>query len=160
MKMYSVQQVAKLLDLHPKTVRRFIREGVLKAHKIGREWRVQQVDLAAYAHAELANIPPEPVSTTPLNDRVRFSAAIELEESRSDEVTRISNTLVAMLNGKDPAWGPASYELTYHPEHHKARFVVYGTPAFLRATLELLANLQQPSGTNGRDAAEGGRYVE
>ena len=47
--MYTVQELAEILSLHPKTVQRFIREGKLKATKIGREWRVQKEDLREFA---------------------------------------------------------------------------------------------------------------
>ncbi|MDY0063408.1 MAG: helix-turn-helix domain-containing protein [Myxococcota bacterium] len=139
--LYSVDQLAELLDLHPKTVRRFIREGRIKARKIGREWRVHRDDLRDFTHAELAGGQPEPVSETPLGDRVRVSAVIEVAESGAGEVTRLSNTLIALLNGKDPAWGPARYDLIFHPETRRARFVLYGSSAFLRTVLELVETL-------------------
>ena len=48
-------------------MRRFIREGKIKATRIGREWRVSQEELQRYAHAELANAPAEPRPATPLS---------------------------------------------------------------------------------------------
>jgi len=136
--MYTVEQVAKILDLHPKTVLRFIHQGALKAHKIGRAWRIKQEDLRIYAHGELANRPPEPVSERPLGERISVSAVLEIEEGDSNEVSRISNTVIAVLNTKDPAWGPTRYDLIYHPETRKARFVLFGSPAFLRTIMELV----------------------
>ena len=154
--MYTVDQLAKLLDLHPKTVRRFIREGKIKATKIGREWRVRQDDVREYAHGELADRPAEPQPTAPLEDRVRVSAVIELSEGHSDEVTRISNSLIAVLNGKDPEWGPARYDLIYHPETRKARFILNGSTLFIRTLLEMVEVLAQRDGprTDGREAAD------
>jgi len=61
-----------------------------------------------------------------------------MEEGASEEVSRISNSLIALLNCKDPAWGAARYDLIYHPEVRKARFVLYGTSRFLRNVLELV----------------------
>lgn len=146
--MYKVEQVAKILDLHPKTILRFIHQGTLKARKIGREWRVQQEDLRTYAHGELANRPKEPVSEKPLSERVSVSAVLEIEEGDSKEVSRISNTVIAVLNAKDPAWGPTRYDLIFHPETRKARFVLFGSPAFLRTILELVEVLVQEPETN------------
>lgn len=136
--MYTVTQLSELLKLHPKTVRRFIHEGKIKATKIGREWRVHKDDLRDFAHGELANQPDEPRPATRLFERVQVSAVIEVNEGRSDEVSRISNSLIAVLNTKDPAWGAARYDLIYHPETRKARFVVNGSPLFIRTLLEMV----------------------
>ena len=136
--MYSVPQLSEILDLHPKTVRRFIHEGKIKAAKIGREWRVSKEDLQAYTHSELAGKPTEPRPDTPLSDRVHVSAVIEVNEGHTDEVSHISNTLIAVLNSKDPEWGAARYDLVYHPEIRKARFVLNGSPAFIRTLLEMV----------------------
>jgi excisionase family DNA binding protein len=147
--MYTVARLSEILDLHPKTVRRFIREGKLKATRIGREWRVSNVDLQQYAHAELANAPAEPAPATPLSSRVQVSAVVEISEGHSDEVARISNSLIAVLNSKDPAWGSSRYDLIYHPETRKARFVLNGTPLFIRTLLEMVEVLLLPeSSTN------------
>jgi excisionase family DNA binding protein len=156
--MYTVTQLTKLLDLHPKTVRRFIREGKIKATKIGREWRVRPEDLRDYAHGELADRPAGPRSPTPMLERVRVSAVIELTEGHSDEVSHISNSLIAMLKGKDPAWGPSRYDLIFHPETGKARFILNGSPLFVRTLLEVVEVLaerdERPAdGMEGPDGA-------
>ena len=39
-KFYTIDQVAEVLDIHHKTVRKFIKEGRLKANKIGKQWRI------------------------------------------------------------------------------------------------------------------------
>ncbi len=145
--MYTVAQLSEFLDLHPKTVRRFIREGKIKATRIGREWRVSKEELRQYAHGELANTPDEPWPTTPLSSRVQVSAVIELSEGHSDEVSRISNSLIAALNNKDPSWGASRYDLLYHPETRKARFVLNGTPLFIRTLLEMVDVLMQEGTT-------------
>ena len=145
--MYTVNQLAEILDLHPKTVQRFIREGKIKARKIGRQWRVSKEDLRQYAHGELAAArPEEPRPATSLAERVQVSAVIEISEGHSDEVSRISNTLIAVLNSKDPAWGAARYDLIYHPQARKARFVLHGTPLFIRTLLELVEVLMKQDG--------------
>jgi len=149
--MYTVTELATILSLHPKTVQRFIREGKIKATKIGREWRVHKDDLREFAHGELsAPRAEEPAATTRLADRVQVTTVIELDEGHSSEVSRLSNSLIAVLNGKDPRFGETRYDLIYHPEVRKARFVVHGTPRFIRTLLELVdVFLEQDDGTSG-----------
>jgi excisionase family DNA binding protein len=148
--MYTVHELAEILSLRPKTVQRFIREGKVKATKIGRQWRVQKEDLRDFAHAELGAPPAdEPRATTRLADRVQVTAVIELDEGHSSEVSRISNSLIAALNSKDPRFGATRYDLVYHPEVRKARFVVHGTPLFIRTLLELVDVLLQQDAPTG-----------
>jgi excisionase family DNA binding protein len=145
--MYTVTQLSEILKLYPKTVRRFIHEGKIKATKIGREWRVRKDDLRDCAYGELANQPDEPRPATRLSERVQVSAVIEVNEKHSDEVSRISNSLIAVLNTKDPAWGAARHDLIYHSETHKARFVLNGSPVFIRTLLETVeVLLEQDNG--------------
>ncbi len=57
--LYSVEQVAERLGLHVKTVRNYVREGRLKAVRIGKQYRIARQDLEAMTgRSEPA---PEPV---------------------------------------------------------------------------------------------------
>ena len=47
--LYSAEQVAEMLNLHVKTVRRYVRDGRLKAKRIGKEYRITRADLEAFA---------------------------------------------------------------------------------------------------------------
>ena len=58
--LYTVDQVAERLNLHAKTVRRYIREGRLKAKRIGKEYRVTRIDLDEFAGSS----EPDPVVRT------------------------------------------------------------------------------------------------
>ena len=146
-KLYSVEETARILNLHPKTVQRFIREGKIKARKIGRGWRITHGDLRDYAHAELAPEKDEKEKTTgnsdlhPVSERIRISTVIEIEETDREEASRISNSMIALLNCKDPAWGKSRFDFIHYPETGKARFMLYGTPAFIGAMLKSLERL-------------------
>ena len=117
-KFYSVGEIARILGLHPKTVQRFIREGKLKARKIGRAWRVSRAGFVEYAHGELKqeNVPESRFNSLDLIQRITVSAVIEITEQKLEEASRISNSLLAILNSKDPAWGKTRYDFIYHPE--------------------------------------------
>ncbi len=128
---FSVEETAELLNLHPKTVRRFIREEQIKAVKIGRAWRISRENLKEYTHGELAAPRNDEKAPTGIEARINVSAVIEIEESPAGEASRISNSLIALLNCKDPSWGESRYDFIYHPETKRARFILYGTPLFL-----------------------------
>jgi len=139
-KLYSVEELADILKLHPKTVERFIREGRILGRKIGRSWMVGQEALKEYAHAELVSREePRPVSWAQAGDpgRIQVSAVIELKEKEAGEASRLSSSLTAMLNLKDPSWGPVRYDLVQYPESGRARFVFYGSPGFMAEMMKL-----------------------
>lgn len=49
-KLYSVDEAAERLHLHPEVVRRWLRSGRLPGRKLGREWRVAAADLQTLLH--------------------------------------------------------------------------------------------------------------
>ncbi len=47
----SVRQIAYMLKVHPLTIRRYIKEGRLKAIKVGGNVRIKETDLQAFHKA-------------------------------------------------------------------------------------------------------------
>jgi len=147
--LYTVDEVSEILGLHVKTVQKFIREGRIEGQKIGRAWKVHRDALRDYTHNELteggwnsresADISNDRIS--PESPRVSVSAVIELRQASSAEASRISNTLIAVLNGKDPAWGSSRYDFIHDPETGTARFILYGTPIFISSIMGMLEPL-------------------
>lgn len=148
---YSIKDLAPILKLHPKTILRFIKEGRIRARKIGRSWMVHQDDLKGYVHAELAGREPgravRPESSAP--SRITVSAVVEISEQGSDEASRLSNSLLALLNGRDDGMGPSRYDFFYYPETGKAKHLFYGTPAFIAEILKVFETLCTPEGSDG-----------
>jgi excisionase family DNA binding protein len=58
-KLYDLQEVANILQVHIDTVRRYIKSGALRAAKIGKAYRVQERDLQAFIEARIKNAPEE-----------------------------------------------------------------------------------------------------
>jgi excisionase family DNA binding protein len=63
---YSVEQVASELNLAPRTVRKRIAEGKLRAYRDGRSVRVTEGDLAEYKAALMPGSAPSAGSPIPL----------------------------------------------------------------------------------------------
>lgn len=51
MEYFTVAEVAEILKLNPETVRNYIRQGRLKASKIGREYRISEKRLQEFLEA-------------------------------------------------------------------------------------------------------------
>jgi excisionase family DNA binding protein len=94
--LYSVEQVAELLNLHVKTVRSYVREGRLKAVRIGKQYRIAGEDLAAMTGRPVASFKPEPV----LRERhVEVSSIVEIHAISPETANRLTTSLIATAKG-------------------------------------------------------------
>lgn len=92
-KYYTPDEIAELLQMHPKTIRRYIREGKLKATKIGKGWRVSGHDLTVFTEGM-----PQ-LSPAKSNDFVtKVSAVVDLPVSNANDVMRMINFVTSMQN--------------------------------------------------------------
>lgn len=57
----TVNDVAQRMKVTPRTVGDWIRQGKLRAIKVGRDWRIAIEDLESFADAH-ANMPPQRMS--------------------------------------------------------------------------------------------------
>jgi len=46
--LFTVEETAKLLKVHPQTIRAYIKKGILRAVKLRREYRIKEEDLNAF----------------------------------------------------------------------------------------------------------------
>jgi excisionase family DNA binding protein len=112
--LYSVEQVAERLGLHVKTVRNYVREGRLKAVRIGKQYRIAREDLEAMTgHSEPA---PEPVVR---NRHVEVSSIVEIDAISSEAANHLSMTLVSAASG-------IRIEAIYNPERARLKIILVG----------------------------------
>ena len=52
-RLISVKEAAARLGVHEKTVRRWITGGELRAHRLGRQWRVAPVELERFLRSRV-----------------------------------------------------------------------------------------------------------
>lgn len=44
-KLFTTEEAAKVLNLHPATLRKYIREGIVNAVKVGRNWKIKHSEV-------------------------------------------------------------------------------------------------------------------
>jgi|SRR5580704_14383946 excisionase family DNA binding protein len=88
--LYSVEQVAERLGLHVKTVRNYVREGRLKAVRIGKQYRIARRDLEALTGR------PEPVRR---ERHIEVSSIVEIDVVSPEMANRLMNSLMAAASG-------------------------------------------------------------
>jgi excisionase family DNA binding protein len=146
---FTVDQVAEMFGFHPKTVRRFIRERKLKARKIGGQWRIMEHDIKGFMGGETVERP----ETDSIKDvkgsrkglnrkiqkKVRVSSIVDVFVENKEEALRISSTILAAMKSKDPAYGDARCDYLFDEHDMKARFILWGTPAFMSTMFSLIS---------------------
>lgn len=135
-KYYTVEQIAELLTIHPKTIQRYIREGKLRAAKVGKSWRVTERDLRAFTEntelTESKNVEKE-------QNKVNISCVADIMIDEADEAIQIINLLTAALNGKPESYENATMYTQYLEQENKVRVTLWGHLLFMQEILELIS---------------------
>src|SRR5262245_28402690 len=109
--LYTVEEVAEKLKLNVRTVRLYLREGKRKGARIGKQYRITQGDLDAFAGAAPAVPPRDAVN---VHRTVEVSAIVTITAIDRERVMRLSNMLVAAANGnRGGTEGPLRVETIY-----------------------------------------------
>ena len=117
----SIEEAARMLQLHVKTVRAYVREGRLKATRIGKQYRIAREDFEAFTGQPLTS--DAPVRRT---RQVEVSSVVEIDAIDRNQAMRITNTLVALANGRRGETEALRLETIYDAERAKLRIIVIG----------------------------------
>lgn len=151
-KFYTVDQVADMIDMHPKTIRKFIREGKLKANKVGKQWRITGHDLSVFTEG---TDPGQTVEEAPditfstedkgqtSNHRVTVSTVVDIHVKDMEEGSRIANMLMAVMNNKDKKYGTSTMNVQFIEREKKTRIMLWGTLGFIETMLGSIAVLTE-----------------
>jgi excisionase family DNA binding protein len=141
-KWYSVEQVSEMLDFHPRTLRRYITEGKLRANKVGKEYRISGHDLSVFIEGAGLLLHEEGKKL-----RTEVSAVVDIEPASREEADRIERTLLAVMNSKDQSYGSSSANLQRSAGNERLRVMLWGSIEFISTMLECISSL-----TNEREA--------
>ncbi|MGS0896568.1 helix-turn-helix domain-containing protein [Burkholderia stagnalis] len=135
---HTVDDTAARLRLHPKTVLRFIREGKLRATRVGRAYRILDADLAAFAHTTAA--PPAPRA-------VRVTSIVDIPDASPTLHRYLSRSLPAMASSRASYREPVRIDVAFDPAASQVKLIVAATPADTAALLSALDALLQQADT-------------
>jgi excisionase family DNA binding protein len=134
---YTVEQIAQMLNIHPKTIQRYIREGKLRATKIGKSWRVTGHDLSQFTEENKNSVTEKPIHALK-QERIKASAVIDIKVYSKDEANRIINSLTAAMNIKLPEYGQASMFAQFVEMDFTVRLTLWGNIQFMSAILSFV----------------------
>jgi excisionase family DNA binding protein len=121
--LYTAEEVAARLNLHVKTVRRFIRDGKLRAKRIGKQYRITRAALEEFAGAPPAERPP--VSRI---RRVIVSSIIDIDAISPDHSHRITTLIMASLNASRGDAEFPQVDSMYDTERARLRIMITASP--------------------------------
>nr|WP_218007938.1 helix-turn-helix domain-containing protein [Herbidospora sakaeratensis] len=136
MQPYSVEQVANLLGLHVKTVRNYVRDGKLKAVRIGKQYRITREDLEAFTGHPVV---PETVRR---HRAVEVSSVVQVDAISRQQTDRLSNALIAAAN-TGSGEGRLRVETVYDEVRASLKIIVIGGAADTSALLAIVDALTQ-----------------
>ena len=121
--LYSVEQVAERLGLHVKTVRNYVREGRLKAVRIGKQYRIAGEDLAALTGGSVPATPREDVQRT---RHVEVSSVVAVDAISRQDADRVMTLVMAAVNGRREDDDPMRVQTVYDEERARLRILLLG----------------------------------
>lgn len=125
----TVEAAAHLLQLHPKTVLRFIREGRLRATKVGKQYRVMRSDLNTFAG-----------SNSPNDGRnARATSIVDIPYVDPAFLQRLSAVLLGAPKGKERSGSSISIDIAHDPEHRSVKVILIASPADAAMLLNLIS---------------------
>ncbi|MCV3205716.1 helix-turn-helix domain-containing protein [Mesorhizobium sp. YC-39] len=126
--LFTVEQVAEQLVLHPKTVLRYIRDGRLQATRIGKSYRIARAELDAFAGTESGH-------SSEVKD-VRTTCIVDIPHTSPERAERTA----AFLNSAAMAGGTAPLHINtaFDPLAKTLKVVLIGSPSDTAKLLEML----------------------
>lgn len=130
---HSPQQVAELLGLHVRTVRRYVREGRLEAVRVGNRYRIPHRSLEALTGGPVGRSTPTTVMT-----HIDVSSVVDLEPISRTDADRVTTLVLGAVQHRPREDGALRVDVGYEPDRDRLRIIVAGPVAATSAVLALV----------------------
>ena len=129
----SVEQVAERLGLHVKTVRGYVRDGRLRATRIGKQYRITPEALAELVGRDAG---ADHRDTVRRRRHVEVSSIVEIDAISPEASTRLTNGLLGAVNSRGAGDEPLRIETIYDETRARLKVIAVGG---IRTNADLLA---------------------
>ncbi|MDK2964953.1 MAG: hypothetical protein PWP53_565 [Lacrimispora sp.] len=135
--------------MHHKTIRNFITEGKLRAVKVGKQWRISHDDLRSFMDKNKEYTDKEQIVEFSTNETqistasrsINVSTVIDIEHIDKDQYMRVSNTLIAIMNGKGSEFENSTVKVKYYESYNKVMILLWGDVTFIEEMLSTISML-------------------
>ena len=151
-KFYTIYQVADQLEMSHKTIRNFISDGRLKASKVGKQWRIAEADLESFMNqGESTEDKPEEslnsisfeLPSEGTEDQIKVSAVLDIQQQDKEQFMRLSNTLLANMNGGGFKVRGCTLNVKYYEQDRTVKIFLWGSINFIQDMLETINTLNE-----------------
>ncbi len=135
--LFTVKEVAEVLGVHPRTVRRYLQEGVLKGKKIGGQWRFTMEDIKVLQGQGFAEETEnaESAGTHALQVRNAPAHVCSFVEYNIKDIGKIRNTAGVILDAIGGFAGNFGFKFEMVAKEGKARYTLWGEPSVIAEVL-------------------------
>lgn len=130
---YSAEQVADILGLHVRTVRGYVRDGRLPAVRMGKQYRITEQDLQAFAGV----VTDEPASSP----HAHVSTVVHIDNADRLTMDRVTTHLAAAAISNSNRPGQLHIHSTYDESACRLTVFVVGDPESTTAVIGLIGAL-------------------
>jgi excisionase family DNA binding protein len=139
----TVDQLAQMVEMHPRTIRRYIRENQLKASKVGGEWRIRKEDAEMFIGGRLAELKVEAADDiqafiqgkdSDVEGKLQVCTVLDCYVG-TPEAVKISEIIMWHMNESNPSRGKAKFQYFYDDAEKKGRYIIWGNPTFIGTVL-------------------------
>jgi excisionase family DNA binding protein len=152
--LYTVEEAAGVLKLHPKTLRRKIRAGEIEFTQVGKRYRFTRAQLEAYCGSTIGPAAAAPIVTA---RRSAMSVVIDVTAISPADSQRISNYLMASLNNSRVLDTDTTSNTTAHCQYLEAsgelKILISGSIGRVLACASLVESLLQASVDSAQEAS-------
>lgn len=132
---YTVDEIANMLSMHPKTIQRYIREDKLHAKKVGKSWRIYEQDLKVFM--ECSNITSDIMPQT--SNKTVASSVVDINVTDSNEAFDIEKYLMASMNSRSGEVSNSAIHIQYLESENKLRVTLWGCVSFMKDIFGILS---------------------
>lgn len=149
--LYSVSEVAERLGLHVRTVRNYVRDGRLKAVRIGKQYRISREDFEA-----LTNLPTvgAPAAAAP-QGHMEVSSIVQIDAIGPDAAQRLATLVTATAQSARDSPAPLRVQTVYDKERTRMKIVILGDAATTADLLNLVDGVLGPGNGMGMGPGTG-----
>ncbi|MDZ5253294.1 helix-turn-helix domain-containing protein [Clostridium sp. LIBA-8841] len=149
-KLYTIEDIAEMTRLTSRTIRNYLKDGILEGKKIGGQWRFTMKDIENFFDNNKTN---QDINTAYNNEVIDFLEGKNIDLQKEVQICTIvdlhcknilegkelSKKLMTIINEDEEAVkNGAKFSYEYMKDSSKARFTLFGDPEFIIKTLKTL----------------------
>jgi len=136
--LFSIDQVAARLTLHVKTVRNYVRDGRLKATRIGKQYRIARTDLEVFTGHSIV---PNDRNLLQEHRHLEASSIVQIDAIGPDSASQLTSSINAYVQARSKSDEPLRIETAYDLQLQRMKVIVLGGVHSSSAALKLIGAL-------------------